>query len=549
MVRIATILVMAAIVSHWRDCSAQTTPIPTVSGDWQTVVRNGTYEGITLRNGSYRDSSRTLTIESLSAADLDGDGVEDAAVVFVSWGGGTGFFYSLAAVRNDHARPVKVAEVSLGDRITLKDLFVRSGQITVDYVTQGPNDAMCCPTRLVRSTFAIRGGVLEITGGPQAEALPASPTPTRSPTPLTGTLRGGNLTLQTSPTLPKFEPLRAWVVGTPGIRQHLEWLDRNVLLPSQVAVSFEACGVANAFYNPATRQITMCYEYLDKRISLVRANLRPPTDEKVNDAVLRTTLHVINHELGHALVHQLGLPVLGREEDAADGFSAFILLERGDPQDAYSVLQGALSNSQRGMFENGSEADVHSLNDQRFYSLLCWMLGSDPTRFAGFAQVGNLPAFRQKGCPHEWAQLQASWKAVLGDHLRPAAGAVALLGTTSGPMEFLIADNQTLRMNAGQEWVYRFRLNTKDCRIQMNTLGLDGGKRDIVTMVFDSYNYMSRSSGAYAEPVFQSGRLRQLATEVPVKGPGDFVLVISNKFSILTGKVAKVSARAICTAG
>lgn len=85
------------------------------------------------------------------------------------------------------------------------------------------------------------------------------------------------------------------------------------------------------------------------------------------------------------------------------------------------MIQGALDNRQKGFFEDPSQAEVHSLNDQRFYNLLCRTLGSDPTRFGGFAQSARLPAFRQERCPAEWKQLQESWKVVLGDRLKPVA--------------------------------------------------------------------------------------------------------------------------------
>src|SRR5689334_22528436 len=37
-------------------------------------------------------------------------------------------------------------------------------------------------------------------------------------------------------------------------------------------------------------------------------------------------LFVVLHELGHALISDLGLPVLGREEDAADAFASVAML-------------------------------------------------------------------------------------------------------------------------------------------------------------------------------------------------------------------------------
>jgi len=54
------------------------------------------------------------------------------------------------------------------------------------------------------------------------------------------------------------------------------------------------------------------------------------------------------HEMGHALVNQLHLPVLGREEDAVDAFATLAMLEEGTE---FSVLEpGVLSPGARRPF-------------------------------------------------------------------------------------------------------------------------------------------------------------------------------------------------------
>ena len=67
-------------------------------------------------------------------ADLNNDGIEDAAVVFWYWGGGSGSFFRLAAVINKNSRPQNVATASLGNRIKLNSLVIKSGMIIVDFL-------------------------------------------------------------------------------------------------------------------------------------------------------------------------------------------------------------------------------------------------------------------------------------------------------------------------------------------------------------------------------------------------------------------------------
>lgn len=100
--------------------------------------------------------------------DLNGDGAEDAAVVLVSSGGGSGTFYDLVAVLNDGGTPRATAVASLGDRVNVENLSVKSGEITVEMVAQGPQDPLCCPTQKVTRTFKLQGDKLV-----QAAATPA----------------------------------------------------------------------------------------------------------------------------------------------------------------------------------------------------------------------------------------------------------------------------------------------------------------------------------------------------------------------------------------
>lgn len=345
------------------------------------------------------------------------------------------------------------------------------------------------------------------------------------------------------------EPLQRWVANSPAFVSHIAWLNANLALTETVPVEFASCGVANAFYDPNSRSIRICYELVVQRgRQVTNTSSQKPTDERLTDAVVRSTLQVIDHEVGHSLVHVLGLPVLGREEDAADGFSAFILLSRGNPQDAYSVLEGGMRHRQTSYWEDAPQSDEHSLNNQRFFNLLCWMLGNDPVRFGGYAQRGGLAQSRQVRCPSEWKQLQESWTKVLGDRLRaPARASVAAAWT---PKAQSLASEQTLELPAASYWSLRFTLPDGECRVDLDILGTSGGNLDVEALVLDSYtflNWSSASSGVTSEPVFQSARLRRVTGSVPVKGPGEYVLVVSNKFSIMTPKVARLSAGYQCS--
>ena len=92
---------------------------------------------------------------------------------------------------------------------------------------------------------------------------------------------------------------------------------------------------------------------------------------------------VLFHEVGHALVDQWNIPVLGREEDAVDAFSTIFMTEfvkRGDFALAGADFFYYLANT--GHLKEVDFADEHSFDKQRAYSIACWVYGSDPVKYA-----------------------------------------------------------------------------------------------------------------------------------------------------------------------
>lgn len=106
------------------------------------------------------ESLRVLLTDHIARGDLNGDAVEDAAVIITSSTGGTGHFHDLAAVLNVDGEPQNVAIAELGDRVNVLDLAVADGQLVVQMVTHGLNDPMCCPSLAVTNTYALEGDVL-----------------------------------------------------------------------------------------------------------------------------------------------------------------------------------------------------------------------------------------------------------------------------------------------------------------------------------------------------------------------------------------------------
>lgn len=92
--------------------------------------------------------------------DLDGDGNPDVAVLLFSNAGGSGTFVDLAAVLQSQDGPRHAASAPLGDRVKIQSIEINNGIITVQMITQGPDDPMCCPTMEVTRRYQLQPGGL-----------------------------------------------------------------------------------------------------------------------------------------------------------------------------------------------------------------------------------------------------------------------------------------------------------------------------------------------------------------------------------------------------
>jgi heat shock protein HslJ len=135
----------------------------TYPSEWEEgdaiTLTDGRYEGEPFVEGGATRLVVTL-ISPFAFGDLNGDGVDDAAVILVANPGGSGTFYSLEAVASDGGEPVHLASYPLGDRVKVRSLAIEDGQIALEMVAHGPDDPMCCPTQVVRNTYALEGGAL-----------------------------------------------------------------------------------------------------------------------------------------------------------------------------------------------------------------------------------------------------------------------------------------------------------------------------------------------------------------------------------------------------
>ncbi|MBU1304141.1 MAG: DUF4344 domain-containing metallopeptidase [Alphaproteobacteria bacterium] len=130
------------------------------------------------------------------------------------------------------------------------------------------------------------------------------------------------------------------------------------------------------------------------------------------------SMFVLYHEMAHLLFDQLELPVLGREEDAADNVATWTLLNKGTPGDDQAVRDAA-----RGWFlsgvaydSGGVESDyaaAHALDKQRAYQIVCLMVGKDQKSFSPVANLYSVSDDRQASCAWDYETIDGSLRRLL----------------------------------------------------------------------------------------------------------------------------------------
>ena len=202
--------------------------------------------------------------------------------------------------------------------------------------------------------------------------------------------------------------------------------------------------------------------------------------EQIAEFVSGNLLFTLLHELGHAAINQFHLPVLGREEDAADSFAATRLIRVGSSFSDQVVAGAAQSwflmdRRDRKEGDTVPYYDEHGLDQQRAYQILCFVVGSDASKFKKLADETKLPDDRRDSCAIDFRTAVNSWNALLEPHRRApdqpptevkvvygeAEGRLALTAEISRAINLL--ENVAHYTSNGLAWPAPFTLEMRTC--------------------------------------------------------------------------------------
>jgi Putative metallopeptidase len=201
-----------------------------------------------------------------------------------------------------------------------------------------------------------------------------------------------------------------------GIERLIDSLNERMALPFDIMITFKECDGPEAFYDDETHEITLSYDLIADYYGIFSVAIR--NGAKRDQAVRGAVAFTFFHELGHALIDAWKLPITGKEEDAADQLATLILIEEIEGGEQMA-LDGALALKTYAELESGEEKaywDEHSLDEQRFYDILCMLYGHDPEKYAYLVKDRSLPLARAELCNEAYAKFKASWQTLLSPH-------------------------------------------------------------------------------------------------------------------------------------
>ncbi len=171
------------------------------------------------------------------------------------------------------------------------------------------------------------------------------------------------------------------------------------VLPYDVNISIDdssSCNVA-AYYSSKEKSITICYSTLKYFADYAKKVSGDDAERlEIVDANIRFILY---HEVAHALIDAYNLPIIGREESAADTFAILMMLNSNDKGIHHVIKFYDTVREDRYVSSNVAYWDEHMLFAQTYYDMLCLAYGKDNNAYSMYKEMLNDRAER---CKYEY---------------------------------------------------------------------------------------------------------------------------------------------------
>lgn len=183
------------------------------------------------------------------------------------------------------------------------------------------------------------------------------------------------------------------------IMDDVSMLNDIFTLPYDVKIGIDdssSCIVA-AYYSSKEKSITICYstlKYLDDYAKKVSGD-----DAERLEIVDANIKFILYHEVAHALIDAYNIPIIGREESAADTFAILTMLNNNDKGIQHVIRFYDTVREDKPVSSNIAYWDEHMLFAQTYYDMLCLAYGKDSNTYSMYKDLLN---DRVERCKYEY---------------------------------------------------------------------------------------------------------------------------------------------------
>ncbi len=192
------------------------------------------------------------------------------------------------------------------------------------------------------------------------------------------------------------------------LASNIELMNKRFILPYDLSVSAADCDAA-AYYSYKSKSIVICSSTLDY---LSRYAYRAEDLEAID----KNIRFILYHEAAHMLIDVYSIPVIGREESAADTFAIMTMLE----YDGYESIEHVIRfydmvREDRYIITPASVKywDEHMLFAQTYYDMLCLTYGK-----YDIVSYRELLHDRAESCRYEYLRQKQALEELFGKYIR-----------------------------------------------------------------------------------------------------------------------------------
>jgi len=151
--------------------------------------------------------------------------------------------------------------------------------------------------------------------------------------------------------------------------------------------------------------------------------------DEIYEFATNASMGIIFHEIGHLIVDEFNVPIFNNEEDVADSFMAWSLIQIPDEYASYEdyeyyaeephkVIKGIsdyyyyltlLGKDTSQVYGKDSEYAIHSTDNKRFFNIACFMKGSNPEVFDTYITKRGLDYILEDQCDYNYALMSDAW--------------------------------------------------------------------------------------------------------------------------------------------